>query len=218
MKVKTVRNRIRAYQPRAYLLVIIVCVLIPTQLFAQTRALRVTLHDIGGAGLAGVSIIVRAEGGQELARQTTGGDGAASFDDLPGVVLVAVEGQPRGGPRLYQLGADLEGVRVVLDTSDAPLTLDLGAERDGLVLPDPATMLSLEEGGPIVVETSPIPTAAIATPAPLPTSPRTTITPASTTAADDAPPYASWVPLVTVLIVAVAAVVLMLIQRRRSAL
>ena len=192
--------------------------LLPVLASAQTYQLRVTLHDVGGAGLAGVSIIVRAEDGQELARQTTSDDGAVSFGDLPGFVLVAVEGQPRGGPRLYQLGADLEGVRVVLDTSDAPLTLDLRAERDGLVLPDPATMLSLEEGGPIVVDTSPIPTAAIATPAPLPTSPRTAITPASTTTDDEAPPHAGWVPLVTVLIVAVAAGVMVLIQRRRSAL
>lgn len=202
----------------AFLGLLLLVLTVPGQLFAQTSALRVTLHDVGGAGIAGISIIVRAEDGQELARQTTGDDGAVSFGDLPGVVLVAVEGQPRGGPRLYHLGADRAGVRVVLDTSDAPLTLDLRAERDGLVLPDPATMLSLEEGGPIVIETSPIPTAAIATPAPLPTSPRTAITPASTTTDDKSPLYAGWVPLITVLIVAVAAGVMVLIQRRRSAL
>jgi hypothetical protein len=199
-------------------LALVAAVLLPELVSAQGHTIQITLRDSSGAAIVGVSIIVRAEDGQELARQTTGSDGAVNFSDLPGVVLVAVEGQPRGGPRLYQLGADLEGVRVVLDASDTPLTLDLRAERDGLVLPDPATMLSLEEGGSIVLEASPIPTAAIATPAPLPTSPRTAVTPSSTTADDQAPPYAGWVPLVTVLIVAVAAGVMVLIQRRRSAL
>lgn len=185
---------------------------------AQTHALRVTLRDTGGVGITGITVVVRAESGEELARQTTDADGGVSFGELPGVVRVLVEGQPRGGPRLYQLGADAQGVRVVLDASDTPLTLDLRAERDGLVLPDPTTMLTLEAGGPLVVETTPIPTAIIATPAPLPTSPRTVSAPGSTATDDEAPPHAGWVPLVTVLIVAVAAGVMVFIQRRRSAL
>ena len=192
--------------------------LLPLMASAQAYQLQVTLRDAGGVPIAGVSIIVRTEDGEELARQTTGVDGSASFDELPTVVLVAVEGQPRGGPRLYQLGADVEGVRIALNTTDAPFDLDLRAEPDGLVLPDPATMLTLEEGGPVVVETSPIPTAAIATPAPLPTVQRTAITSSQATANDEAPPHAGWVPLVTVLIIAVAAGVMVLIQRRRSAL
>ena len=191
--------------------------LLPVVVSAQTHQLQVTLRDAGGVGIAGVSIIVRTEDGQELAHKTTGVEGSASFDDLPAVVLVAVEGQPRGGPHLYQLGADLQGVRVVLDTSDAPLTLDLRAERDGLVLPDPATMLTLEEGGPIVGDVSPIPTAALATPAPLPTARRTAITPSGSGSPEGEPPaQAGWVAPVTLLIVVVAAVLLRLVQKLRS--
>ena len=81
--------------------------LLPVLVSAQAYQLQVTLRDTGGVGIAGVSIIVRTEDGQELARQTTGVEGSVSFGDLPAVVLVAVEGQPRGGPNLYQLGADL---------------------------------------------------------------------------------------------------------------
>ena len=191
--------------------------LLPVLASAQTHQLQVTLRDAGGVGIAGVSIIVRTEDGQELVRQTTGVEGSVSFGDLPAVVLVAVEGQPRGGPNLYQLGADLEGVRVVLDTSDAPLTLNLRAERDGLVLPDPTTMLALEEGGPIVGDVSPIPTAALATPAPLPTARRTAVTPNGSGSPDGEPPsQAGWVAPVTLLIVVVAAVLLRLVQKLRS--
>lgn len=195
---------------------LILWLLLAAPVSAQGHALVVTVRDVRGGGIAGVSIIVRTEDGQELARQTTSVEGSVNFNDLPTVVLVAVEGQPRGGPRLYQLGADLEGVRVVLDTNDAPLTLDLRAEPDGLVRPDPATMLSLEEGGPLVVDASPIPTAALATPAPLPTARRTAITPSGNGSPEgEPPPQANWVPPVTLLIVVIAAIVLRLVQKLR---
>jgi hypothetical protein len=108
-------------------------------------------------------------------------------------------------------------VRVDLDQAALPLTLNLRAERDGLVLPDPATMLSLEEGGPLVSEPVPFPTAVIATPAPLPTTGRTAITPDTTASPESTPPpQADWVPPVTVLILVVAACVLRLVQKLRS--
>jgi hypothetical protein len=134
-------------------------------------------------------------------------------------VRVAVEGQLRDGPRLFQLGDDAQGVRLALDLAAAPAVLDLRVERDGLVLPDPATMLTLEEGGPIVEVAEPFPTAALATPAPLPT---TTTRGAGTGVVVVGPgveaerPTAGWVPLVTVLIIVVAAAVMLLIQRRRA--
>ncbi|GAB4440234.1 MAG: hypothetical protein OHK0015_35970 [Chloroflexi bacterium OHK40] len=191
--------------------------LLPALASAQSYTLQVTLRDSTGAAIVGVSLIVRTEDGEELARQVTDRDGAAHFGSLSGVVRVLVDGQPRGGPRLYQLGDDARGVRVDLDQAALPLTLNLRAEPDGLVLPDPATMLTLEEGGPIVVDTSPIPTAALATPAPLPTTRRTAITPSGSGSLEgEPPPQAGWVPPVTLLIIVVAAVLLRLVQKLRS--
>jgi hypothetical protein len=192
--------------------------LLPALAAAQTDELRITLRDIGGEGIAGISVIVRSEDGVELMRQSTGSDGTISFGNLPTVVRVAVDGQPRGGPRLYQLGDDAQGVRVDLGQAPQLLTLDLRVERDGLVLPDPATMLTLEEGGPLIAETEPIPTAALATPAPLASISATSQVVVGVGAPpSEAPRHAGWIPLVTLLI-ALAAGVMLLIQRRKSAL
>ena len=191
--------------------------LLPALASAQGHTLQVTLRDSSGVAITNITVVVRSEGGEELARQVTDRDGAAHFGNLSGVVRVLVEGQPRGGPRLYQLGDDARGVRVDLDQAALPLTLDFRAEPDGLVLPDPATMLSLEEGGPLVVDSSPIPTAAVATPAPLPTTRRTAIASSGSDSPEgEAPPQAGWVPPVTLLIVVVAAIVLRLVQKLRS--
>jgi hypothetical protein len=201
----------------AYVAVVLVLLALPGQVGAQAYSLHVTLWDVRGGALPGVTVIVRNADGQELTRQVTDSDGAASFDALSGVVRVAIDGQPRGGPRLYQLGDDARGVRLDLDQAGLPLTLNLRAERDGLVLPDPATMLSLEEGGPLLVDGTSIPTAAVATPAPLPTARRTAITPDSTGSPENtARPQADWVPPVTVLILVAAACLLRLVQKLRS--
>jgi hypothetical protein len=198
-------------------LAFVAAVLLPALVSAQGHTLQVTLRDSSGLAITNITVVVRSEGGEELTRQVTDRDGAAHFGELSGVVRVLVDGQPRGGPRLYQLGDDAGGVRVDLDQAALPLTLNLRAEPDGLVLPDPATMLTLEEGGPLVVDSSPIPTAAVATPAPLPTTRRTAITPdASGSPEGAAPPQAGWVPPVTLLIVVVAAIVLRLVQKLRS--
>lgn len=202
----------------AALLVLLLCLLLPSQLFAQSYELRVTLHDSSGRALVGVTIIVRDEAGQELTRATTDANGAASFAELPAVVRVAVNGQMRGGPQLYQLGGDAQGVRLDLGQGSGSAVLDLRVERDGLVLPDPATMLSLEEGGPVVEDTIPIPTALLATPAPLPTTSSST----SVVSVSQPPPAGEerrdgWMPLATVLVVALAAGLMVLVQHRRNA-
>lgn len=189
---------------------------LPTQ--AQAQALIVTLHDAGGRALVGVTIIIRDEARQELTRATTDANGAASFADLPAVVRVAVSVQMRGGPQLYQLGDDAQGVRLDLGQGSGATVLDLRVERDGLVLPDPATMISLEEGGQVVEDTVPFPTALLATPAPLPT----TSASASVVSVSQPPPAGEerrdgWVPLATVLIVALAAGLMVLVQHRRDA-
>jgi hypothetical protein len=207
---------------RAYLLawlLLVISALPPAVAAAQAHTLRVTIRDTGGRGLAGIVVVVRSEEGQELARQPSDAVGMASFAELPGVVRVGVEGQARGGPPLYQLGDDALGVRVDLGQAEEQAGLNLRVERDGLTLPDPATMLTLEEGGPVVVETEPVPTAALATPAPLPTAPDTATQPAVIAGMppSEEPRHAGWAPLVTVLVIAIAAGVMLLIQRRRSA-
>lgn len=201
-------------------LVAVVVLLLPSRVEAQQRALQVTLHDPSGQGLAGISVLVRAEDGQLLQQTTTDASGTAVFADLLAVVRVAVDGQPRNGPRLYQLGDDANGMRLDLGQGDDPVVLNLRVERDGLVLPDPATMLTLEEGGPVVGTAPAIATAVLATPAPLPTTASSAVPVA---VGDDATPQTSaprrdgWVPWVTVLIVALAAGVLRLLQQRRAA-
>jgi hypothetical protein len=195
------------------------CALLPSLAVAQAYSLHVSLHDADAHGLAGIVVIVRGEDGEELARALTSAEGAATFAGLPSVVHVAVEGQAHGGPALFQLGDDAQGVRLDLAQAGETPSLDLRVERDGLVLPDPATMITREEGGPVVAEASPIPTAALATPAPLPTAPAAGALPAVVVGepAEARPSSPSWVPWLTVLIVAVAAGVLRVIQRRRDA-
>jgi hypothetical protein len=194
-------------------------VTLPSQAAAQTHTLRVTLHDVDGRGLSGITVIVRDEEGQELARQTTDAEGSAAFVGLPAVVRVAVAGQAHRGPQLVQLGDDARGVRLDLLQASGEPHLALRVERDGLVLPDPATMLSLEESGAVVEEVAPFPTALLATPAPLPTAVATSGQPAVATdqPTEAQPPRLAWVPWLTVLIVAFAFGLLRLLQWRRDA-
>lgn len=202
--------------PLAWLLLAIGVVL-PTAVAAQAFSLLVTLHDASGQTLTGITIIVRDEDGRELARGVSDASGVARFRGLPAVVRVAVEGQARGGPRLYQLGDDAEGLRLDLGQGSGTTTLNLRVERDGLVLPDPATMLSLEEGGAVVEGAIPVPTALLATPAPLPTAPSTGVVSVGQPMQAGDERRDGWVPLVTVLVVALAAGVMRLVQRRRNA-
>lgn len=206
-----------ALRTLAGLLVVIFA--LPALAVAQAFTLRVALHDAGGRPVAGVTVRVRSEEGVELAHQLTSTAGTAVFVDLPAVVRVTVAGQPRGGLPLFQLGDDAAGVRLDLgQAADAP-RLDLRVERDGLVLPDPATMITREEGGPVVGSAPPIPTAALATPAPLTTAPVGSSLPVVSDAEPVAarPSSPAWVPWITVLIIAFAAGVLRLVQRRRNA-
>ncbi len=195
------------------------CALLPTLAATQAYSLRVSLHDVDNRPLPNITVSVRNEEGEELTRALTGEEGTATFAGLPTVVRVAIEGQARGGPALFQLGDDAQGVRLDLAQEGEISSLDLRVERDGLVLPDPATMITREEGGPNVGEASPIPTAALATPAPLPIAPAAGDLPAVIVSepTEARPSSPVWVPWITVLIIAVAAGVMRLIQRRRDA-
>lgn len=193
--------------------------LLPSLAAAQNNTLQVSIRDGAGRGLADISVSVRSETGQELARQSSDTEGKASFVELPATVRVRVEGQTRGGPRLYQLGEDAEGVRLNLSLADGSASLDLRVERDGLVLPDPATMLSLEEGGPTVESAPSFPTAAVATPALLLTAPvdaSTAVVNVGEASAPEAPRRDGWVAPLTLLILVGAAAVLRLVLKLRS--
>jgi hypothetical protein len=190
--------------------------LLPEVSAAQGYELTVTLRDAADQGIAGITISVRGEDGQELAQQATDVDGTASFDALPSVVRVAVAGQPRHAPSLYQLGDDAQGVRLVLGVGSTPTVLHLRAERDGLVLPDPATMLSLEAGGPTVAPA--LPTLAIATSAPLPTQidPSAPAVLVISPPPDPAPPARARAPVVVLFVISAALVGLLALRWRRA--
>ncbi len=199
----------------------IVCavwVLVPPLAAAQDAALVVVLRDPADQGIAGITIMVRGSDGQELARELTDLDGTARFADLPAIVRVAVDGQPKGGPHLYQLGDDAQGVRLALGVGDSSVVLHLRAERDGLVLPDPATMLSLEVGGPTVAPAPTLPTPAIATPGLLPTriDPRAPAILVVGVSPDPAPPAPWWAPVVVLLAIAGALLGLLALRWRRA--
>ena len=203
--------------------------LLPLDAAAQGAALLVTLRDTSGAGVAGIAVVVRSEQGAELARQTTDAAGHATFGELPAVVLIAVVGQPRRGLPLSQLGMDAAGVRMDLRQGAPPHVLDLRVEPDGLVLPDPATMLARDGGGPTVDAAPFLPTAAIATPIPLATVLANTVPPTARPVASDeasvvvgspgatpAPSGPRWVVALTLLLVVLGMGVLLVLQRRNS--
>jgi hypothetical protein len=186
--------------------------------FAQGHALTVTLRDGAGQPVPAITVLVRSPEGVVLARQQTDAGGQARFTLLPATVLVQVSGQPRSGPPLYQVGNDAGGVQTQLDPSGAPTVLDLRVEPDGMVLPDPLTMIDLQEGGPTVVGTGEyIPTLPLATPFVVPSMPAGGVTEV-VVEAEPAPvePSPAWVPLVSLLIVIVAVLALVGIQRRRA--
>jgi hypothetical protein len=192
-----------------------VAAILPTLVLAQTHTLSVTIHDGAGQPLAGIDISVHSEDGRELARQTTGTNGKVAFGNLPTTIRVLVSGQPRGGPRLYQLGADARGIRMHLEEGENQI--DLRVEHDGLVLPDPATMLALDVGGPVVTPDATIPTLMVATPVPLPTvasGQATTVALIVTPPPSDEQTTADWVPFATFLIILLALGVLLMLRRR----
>jgi hypothetical protein len=122
---------------------------------AQAPALVVTLRDAEGQGVPGVIVEVRDQDGHVLARATTDGAGEALFATLPHISLrVAVAGR-MGGVALRQIGQDAEGVLLV---GDIPThVLDLRVAPDGLVVPDPASMIAPDPVGPMVASGVSIP-------------------------------------------------------------
>jgi hypothetical protein len=130
---------------------------------AQTQPpdLTVTLHDVAGAPLPGVSVTVRDAGAtQTLAQAATDASGAATFATLmESQVRVVVAGTLSNGTTLYQPGNDADGISFLLNP--LPATLALRSEADGMIVPDPAAM-AREIGVPVATEVAIIPTAPIA--------------------------------------------------------
>lgn len=113
----------------------------PAASFAQQPAeLVVSLRDARGHALA-ADISVRAPaGGPVLAHATTDASGVATLRGLPASeARVLVAGRMPDGTALRQPGDDAGGLRVWL--AAGATRLDLRAEADGSVVPDPATMV-----------------------------------------------------------------------------
>jgi hypothetical protein len=132
--------------------------------------LIVTVRDVRGAPLAGITVQIRAGADTPaLAQVHTDAQGQAMFANITvSQVRVRVIGTLASGAPLYQPGADAPGVALFL--GPPPTTLDLRVDSDGMVLPDPVTMIDPLAYGP-----------PIATPAPGPDSDGRIVFPTSAT-------------------------------------
>jgi hypothetical protein len=112
-------------------------------------SLVILVRDVAGDPLAGVAVTVSdRSGGEVLARATTSSEGQASFDSLPTQdVRVAVSGSLPTGVPLRLEGADARGIAAILGAP--PVRIELRVEPDGLVQPDPATMIAPDVGVPV---------------------------------------------------------------------
>jgi hypothetical protein len=155
------------------LLLLTITLLAPGAVRAQETPpdLIVTVRDVHDAGVVGTMVSVRdAADGLEIARATTDVQGQAVFASLRvGEIRVAVEGQLANGTALYLPGQDSAGIRLTLGAP--PTRLDLRVEPDGLLRPDPATMIVPQIVGDVGGTVGPLavyhPEAPIATPPPL---------------------------------------------------
>ena len=155
--------------------------------------LLVTVRDATRQPLSGITIEVHDLGsGEALAATRTDTIGIASFAHLPtSAVRVRATGHLPSGVALTLLGADADGIAVYL--ADDTTGLDLEVEDDGLVRPDPATMLAPDAVG---VPLTPVPSS-IALAAPtgvLPSVPVAPILIAPTTLSERMPELSSTNP------------------------
>jgi hypothetical protein len=127
----------------------------------QPPDLTVTLHDVVGAPVAGVTVVVRDAGASHtLAQAATDTNGVATFANLmESQVRVAITGTLSNGTKLYQPGNDAAGINLLQGT--LPFTLALRSAADGMIVPDPAAM-AREPGVLIATNVPVIPTAPIA--------------------------------------------------------
>lgn len=118
--------------------------------FAQDSPdLTVTLKDITNAPLAGALVIIRdGSGSHDLARATTDAQGKAIFSGLMETdIRVVIQGQLPNGAKFFQPGNDAKGIAMFL--SSGTNRMNLLADTDGMIAPDPLTMSALEPGIPV---------------------------------------------------------------------
>jgi hypothetical protein len=110
--------------------------------------LIVTVRDVRGAPLAGITVQIRAGADTPaLAQVHTDAQGQAMFANITvSQVRVRVSGTLASGVQLYQIGADAQGIAVFL--GPPPTALDLRVDSDGMVLPDTITMIDPIPHGP----------------------------------------------------------------------
>src|SRR6266545_2107827 len=136
-----------------------------TALAQDAPELIVTLKDINNVPLAGATVIIRdSSGGRDIARATTDTQGVATFSGLMETdIRVAVQGQLPNGAKYFQPGNDARGIAMFL--SAGTNRMNLLADTDGMIAPDPLTMSALESGIPLATETgATFPTAPVAQP------------------------------------------------------
>jgi hypothetical protein len=124
---------------------------------AWGHTLTVRLRDASGAGVPHIEVSVLTPEGTPLTKATTDTNGTAAFPQLAAArVRVQLRGALLDGRPIIQKGADAQGIALDLALIDH---LELRAEPDGTILPDPATMLARESG-----DTAPLSVLAVARP------------------------------------------------------
>src|SRR6266540_4622732 len=136
--------------------------------FAQEAPdLIVTLKDINNSPLAGATVIIRdSSGSRDIARATSDAQGMATFSTLmESDIRIVIQGQLPNGAKYFQPGNDAKGIAMFLAAGTN--RMNLLADTDGMIAPDPLTMSALEPGIPIATEGGAIfPTAPVAQPRP----------------------------------------------------
>jgi hypothetical protein len=235
------------YQFLRVLISCMVALAFPVAVSAQdstptTPDLIVTVRDVSGAPLPGLTVQLHATSDTPvLSAARTDAQGQASFGNISvSQVRVRVSGTLPTGVQLAQPGEDAQGIAVFL--GPPPTTLDLRVDADGMVLPDPLTIIDPVPNGPLIATPAPgpegngrivFPTSATYAPrvpttaaASIPTSPMTSTHPTSMASpaagAEDAAPAAptllDWAAQISgALAFAVACLVLITsLGRRRS--
>jgi hypothetical protein len=139
-----------------------VVLLVPASVCAQDSPptatdLIVTVRDVRGTPLAGLTVQIRAGADAPVLNEArTDAQGQAVFANISvSQVRVRVIGTLASGTPLYQPGADAPGIALFL--GPPPTTLDLRVDSDGMVLPDPVTMIDPVPHGPVIATSAPSP-------------------------------------------------------------
>jgi hypothetical protein len=136
--------------------------LVPPAVSAQESTptaadLIVTVSNVRGAPLAGLTVQIRAGADTPvLSEARTDARGQAVFANISvSQVRVRVLGTLASRMPLYQPGTDAQGVALFL--GPPPTTLDLRVDSDGMVLPDPVTMIEPIPHGLVIATSAPSP-------------------------------------------------------------